>query len=296
MRHFLSVSGRGRLVSGLILGLAVAAITAGPAFAADADGDGMPNRWERTHGLNPHVANAAGNPDRDGLANIGEYRRHGHPKREDTDGDGVDDGDEAKVFGSNLADRDSDDDGRIDGHEDADHDGIKNEDEDDPLEGCLADDDDSDHDGVANEDENELGTRARDGDSDDDGIEDGTEDRDEDGEANEDEDDSDTDACDGDYDEDGEADEDEEDVLGSIISFDSTSGLLTIQTRAGYLFSATLAAETELEWEDGGCGEVATTADLVPDAEVAEVDLDDDTGALDEVELVCPLPEPGGEH
>src|SRR5215471_6597827 len=33
----------------------------------DSDHDGMPNRWEIRMGLNPHRANAKGNPDQDGL-------------------------------------------------------------------------------------------------------------------------------------------------------------------------------------------------------------------------------------
>lgn len=40
---------------------------------ADADRDGMPNGWERRHGLNPQRRNSDGDHDRDGWTNIEEY-------------------------------------------------------------------------------------------------------------------------------------------------------------------------------------------------------------------------------
>jgi uncharacterized repeat protein (TIGR01451 family) len=39
----------------------------------DADGDGMPDVWELAHGLNPDVADAAGDADQDGASNFTEY-------------------------------------------------------------------------------------------------------------------------------------------------------------------------------------------------------------------------------
>ena len=54
------------LAAGLLLALALAAPSA-DAAGRDSDGDGMPNRWERAHELNPHRANASGDPDRDRL-------------------------------------------------------------------------------------------------------------------------------------------------------------------------------------------------------------------------------------
>lgn len=282
-----------RLFPALTVALVVAAIGASPALAADADGDGMPNAWERNHGLKAYVANAKGNPDHDGLTNIREYRNDGHPKREDSDFDGVGDGDEVNAFETELDDRDSDDDGRIDGHEDGDGDGVKDEDEDDASESCLADDDDRDSDGIKNEDENELRLGRLDSDSDNDGIEDGDEDRDADGEANEDEDDSDSDDCDGDLDEDGDADEDEEDRFGTVVSYDSATGVLTVASGLGYELTAVVDGESELEWGDCDCdGELElTTANLVEGAEIAELEIDEDTGAFEEVVLVCPLAE-----
>ncbi len=40
--------------------------------------------------LSPYHANAGGDPDRDRLVNLREYRQHTNPRREDTDRDGVD--------------------------------------------------------------------------------------------------------------------------------------------------------------------------------------------------------------
>ena len=102
-----------------------------PSFAsADSDHDGMPNRWELRHGLDPHKANARGDKDHDGLRNVAELRHHTDPSDEDTDNDGDDDGDEVKdgTPSTEPTDADTDDDGTRDGDEDADHDGTDNED------------------------------------------------------------------------------------------------------------------------------------------------------------------------
>ena len=39
----------------------------------DSDGDGMPDAWERGHGLDPDAADANGDRDRDGFTNIEEW-------------------------------------------------------------------------------------------------------------------------------------------------------------------------------------------------------------------------------
>lgn len=54
----------------------------------DADGDGLPDRWEQTHG----VTDPAGDPDGDGLDNLGEYQAVTDPNLADSDGDGAGDG------------------------------------------------------------------------------------------------------------------------------------------------------------------------------------------------------------
>ncbi|HEY3382714.1 MAG TPA: PQQ-dependent sugar dehydrogenase [Vicinamibacterales bacterium] len=52
--------------------------------AADSDGDGLPDWWERQFGLNPDSAvgddGAAGDPDGDGVTNIEEFRAGTHPR------------------------------------------------------------------------------------------------------------------------------------------------------------------------------------------------------------------------
>ncbi|MEA2435163.1 MAG: hypothetical protein QOG54_2620 [Actinomycetota bacterium] len=75
---------------------------AGAAYAADSDGDGMPDRWERSHGLSPNKPNAGGDPDRDHLKNIDEYLHHGDPHNDDTDNDGISDGNEVHKWGTRV--------------------------------------------------------------------------------------------------------------------------------------------------------------------------------------------------
>lgn len=268
--------------STLIIGLALTA----PASAAgrDSDHDGIPNRWERSHGMNPHKkSDARADFDRDGLRNLAEYRLGTRLRDEDTDNDGHDDGDEVKdgFASTKVKDRDSDDDGRLDGDEDADRDGIANEDEDDASESCARDDDDLDRDSVDDEDENELGLKVGDSDSDDDGLADGTEDRDRDGESNEDEDDHLGDSCD-------DSSEDAGDLMGTITSYDAGTGALVVTSVGGFTVSATVTDVTEVDFEhvDGtpDPGD-ATTDDLVPGTQVAELEFDDKTGALEEIEI-----------
>lgn len=267
-----------RIVCGVILALYYSlslAATAGHAGVRDGDRDGMPTRWEVNHGLNPRIANAGGNPDHDGLKNIGEYHNDAEPKDEDTDNDGIDDGDEVKLFETDVDDADTNNNGVEDGDQDADHDGVDNEDEDDLVESCLADDDDRDDDGVDNEDENDFGSKEGDSDSDDDGIEDGNEDSDDDGIDNEDSEDDEDDACEDDA-------EDEDDLFASIVSYDAATGVLTLQTVAGLEITGTVTELTEVEF---GC-DPATIVDLVPGAGISDLEFDDETGALEEVELL----------
>lgn len=277
--------------------LASGAATAAQASTSDNDRDGISNRFERTHGMNPNrAADAKVDFDHDGLNNLREYRVGSLLRDEDTDNDGDDDGDEVRdeFASTNVKDADTDNDGTRDGDEDADHDGIDNEDADDATETCVADDDDRDGDSVSDEDENELGLKAGSDDSDGDGVTDGDEDADHDGEANEEGDDSLGDSCDGDYDHDGEADEDEGDLTGTITSFDETTGTLVLTSADGYTITGTVTSDTEIEFEeaDGDDSDAfedrdATTADLQPGVRVAELEFDDDaaTGTLEEVQI-----------
>jgi hypothetical protein len=63
-------------------------------ICVDWDGDGMPDDWEISHGLNPWVNDADIDYDGDGLTNLEEYERGTDPFDPDTDGDGILDGDE----------------------------------------------------------------------------------------------------------------------------------------------------------------------------------------------------------
>ena len=92
----------------------------------DSDGDGIPDWWEKKYGLNPEdPADAAEDPDGDGLTNLYEYLTGNDPFQEDTDGNGITDdwedydGDgltngEEVVFSTRPDDPDTDDDGYTD--------------------------------------------------------------------------------------------------------------------------------------------------------------------------------------
>jgi hypothetical protein len=129
------------MVASLTVGLvgvgSAAAGTAGSHRLRDSDRDGMPNRWERAHGLKVHGKDARKDPDLDGLRNIGEYRNRTRPHRPDTDKDGLYDGTEVKWFETDPKSEDSDGDGIEDGIEDSDDDGVVDEGEDGDLEGFV---------------------------------------------------------------------------------------------------------------------------------------------------------------
>jgi len=127
---------------------------------ADPDGDNLTNLEEIEAGTNRDVADSDG----DGLDDGAEVNVHGSdPNVVDTDGDGLSDGDEVISHASDPNSSDSDDDGLTDGAEVGTH-GT------DPL------DRDSDDDGALDGEEVDLhGTDPQDPDSDDDGLTDGKE-------------------------------------------------------------------------------------------------------------------------
>jgi hypothetical protein len=67
----------------------------------DADRDGLPDKWEESHGLDPNDPygdnGAEGDPDRDGLSNMEEYEQGTHPLDSDTDRGGENDGSEVRA-------------------------------------------------------------------------------------------------------------------------------------------------------------------------------------------------------
>jgi len=82
------------------------------------DSDAMPAKWEVDNSLDAtDPADAAQDADTDGLNNLGEYQAATDPNVADTDYDGVSDGDEVNVYGSDPLNRDSDGDRIDDGRE-----------------------------------------------------------------------------------------------------------------------------------------------------------------------------------
>ena len=78
----------------VLLVLAAGLAGAAPAAAKDVNRDRIPDRWEKRHHLSLKVSQARRDQDRDGLRNLGEYRAGLNPRQADTDGDGIEDGDE----------------------------------------------------------------------------------------------------------------------------------------------------------------------------------------------------------
>lgn len=158
----------------------------------DSDGDEIPDAFENLYDfLDPNDGtDAALDQDTDGLSNLEEYQQNTNPDDNDSDDDGLSDGDEVNTFGTLPLDTDSDDDGLTDGEEvnttntlplndDSDGDGIE-----DGVEAQLSFLDpnngadallDEDSDGLNNVQEVQTGTLLDNPDTDGDGLNDGTE-------------------------------------------------------------------------------------------------------------------------
>jgi len=147
----------------------------------DTDGDGLSDHWENeTYG--DLSGDGTGDADNDGLLFIAELFAGTNPDSDDTDGDGLTDGDEVHLYNTEPTDNDSDDDGLEDGAEitlssdpnnnDSDHDGMTDgweiENSFNPLEDDAGGDADSD--GLTNLEEYGFGTDPHGSDTDDDGL------------------------------------------------------------------------------------------------------------------------------
>ncbi|MDF1713649.1 MAG: lamin tail domain-containing protein, partial [Akkermansiaceae bacterium] len=103
------------------------AIAIGPmnSVMPDGDGDGMPDEWEDSNGLNKDLDDAEGDADADGSSNLEEYQAETDPQDPDSDDDGLEDGVESgsgvwagpSDTGTDPRNSDSDDDGLLDGVE-----------------------------------------------------------------------------------------------------------------------------------------------------------------------------------
>ena len=76
----------------LLVMLSIASVAA--ARGGDRNRDRLPDRWERAHHLSLKVNQARRDQDHDGLTNRGEFRADTDPRDEDSDNDGVEDGEE----------------------------------------------------------------------------------------------------------------------------------------------------------------------------------------------------------
>jgi hypothetical protein len=85
---------RSRIAWTITLALALSLGAIATASAKDRNQDRIPDRWERQNDLSLQVNQARRDQDNDALANRGEYRAGTDPHRADTDGDGLEDGDE----------------------------------------------------------------------------------------------------------------------------------------------------------------------------------------------------------
>ena len=85
---------------------------------SDQDEDGMNDVWERLNGLNPYNANdAITDVDGDGLSALLEYQYRTDVHDQDSDDDGLSDGEEVVDYNSSPTQRDTDSDGIPDGIE-----------------------------------------------------------------------------------------------------------------------------------------------------------------------------------
>jgi hypothetical protein len=78
----------------------------------DNDADGLPKWWEDMYGFDDEYAgDAILDSDGDGLSNLEEYSHHTKANQQDSDADGINDGEEVNIYGTNPIASDTDGDG-----------------------------------------------------------------------------------------------------------------------------------------------------------------------------------------
>ena len=83
-----------RALLALALGAVAVLALAAVAVAKDGNDDRIPDKWEKHHRLSLKVDQSRRDQDRDGLRNRAEFRTGNNPRDDDSDNDGVEDGDE----------------------------------------------------------------------------------------------------------------------------------------------------------------------------------------------------------
>jgi hypothetical protein len=78
----------------LLFALAGMLLVTGSASAKDRNHDRISDRWEKHHHLSLHHNQAGRDQDKDGLKNRAEFRAGTNPRDDDSDNDGIEDGDE----------------------------------------------------------------------------------------------------------------------------------------------------------------------------------------------------------
>jgi hypothetical protein len=251
-----------RVLSGLLFAFYIGVVPAAAARGGN-DHDGLPQRWERAHGTNPHVQDSGADLDADRLMNRGEFKFHTDPQDADSDDDGFSDGEEVRDLKTDPNEADGD---NNDGAECDDDDGA--EDADEP--GDVDDDD------------------ANEADDDDDGAEDA----DEPGDVDNNDDDEAEDGDDTECADDGESDADDEGevehVVATIESYNSSTGRLTLKTTDNKTVTGIVTNDTELDWEslDGSEPDSsASKSDLDPGQKVTDYEFEDGSENFSEVDL-----------
>jgi subtilisin family serine protease len=85
-------------------------------FGYDTDADSMPDAWEQLH-FGDLTRDGTADEDDDGLIDLHEFENSTDPTNEDSDSDGLTDGDEVNTHGADPNDPDTDGDGLTDGEE-----------------------------------------------------------------------------------------------------------------------------------------------------------------------------------